>query len=52
MGIAEGADGPEPLSNVRVHVHVNFDRPVSGSVLLGVGRYFGLGLCRPWREGY
>jgi CRISPR-associated protein Csb2 len=33
------------------HVTVTFDRPVRGPVLLGAGRYFGLGLLRPlWAE--
>jgi CRISPR-associated protein Csb2 len=33
-----------------VHVDLCFDEPVSGPVLLGVGRYFGVGLCRPRGE--
>jgi CRISPR-associated protein Csb2 len=33
------------------HVTITFDRPVRGPVLLGAGRYFGLGLLRPlWAE--
>lgn len=32
-----------------VHAHLIFDRPVQGPVLLGAGRYFGYGLCRPLR---
>jgi CRISPR-associated protein Csb2 len=31
------------------HVTLTFDRPVRGPVLLGAGRYFGLGLLRPLR---
>ena len=31
------------------HVTLAFDRPVRGPVLLGAGRYFGLGLMRPLR---
>jgi CRISPR-associated protein Csb2 len=30
-----------------VHAMVTFERPVRGPVLLGAGRYRGLGLCRP-----
>jgi CRISPR-associated protein Csb2 len=36
---------------VRVHALVDFGRPVRGPVLLGAGRYVGLGLCRPLVEG-
>jgi CRISPR-associated protein Csb2 len=32
------------------HVTLTFDRPVLGPVLLGAGRYFGLGLLRPLRR--
>jgi CRISPR-associated protein Csb2 len=32
------------------HVTVTFAEPVRGPVLLGAGRYFGLGLLRPLRE--
>lgn len=32
---------------VCVHAEVVFDQPVRGPILLGAGRYFGLGLCRP-----
>ena len=32
---------------VLVHAHLEFDEVVEGPVLLGAGRYFGLGLCRP-----
>jgi CRISPR-associated protein Csb2 len=40
---------PEPgrLRRVRVHSEIIFDEPVRGPVLLGAGRYVGLGLCRP-----
>jgi CRISPR-associated protein Csb2 len=30
-----------------VHARIIFDRPIIGPVVLGSGRYFGLGLCRP-----
>ena len=31
------------------HITLAFDRPVEGPVLIGAGRYFGLGLLRPLR---
>jgi len=43
--------GREPR-RVCVHVELAFDEPVAGPVILGVGRYFAIGLCRPWREGW
>jgi CRISPR-associated protein Csb2 len=33
-----------------VHASITFSQPVKGPVLLGAGRYFGLGLLRPERE--
>jgi CRISPR-associated protein Csb2 len=35
---------------VRVHAEIQFDERVRGPVLLGAGRYFGLGLCLPVSE--
>lgn len=35
------------FKRVCVHVELEFGAPVEGPVLLGVGRHFGLGLCRP-----
>ncbi|MFW6031653.1 MAG: type I-U CRISPR-associated protein Csb2, partial [Myxococcota bacterium] len=35
---------------VCVHVEMRFPTAVEGPVLLGAGRYFGLGLCRPVPE--
>ncbi len=32
---------------VRVHADICFESPVEGPLLLGAGRYFGLGLCLP-----
>lgn len=32
---------------VRVHAMIEFQMPVPGPVLIGAGRYFGLGLCLP-----
>jgi CRISPR-associated protein Csb2 len=36
-----------------VHAKFRFEEPVRGPILLGAGRFFGLGLLRPWkwREG-
>jgi CRISPR-associated protein Csb2 len=36
---------------VRVHALIDFGTPVPGPVLLGAGRYVGLGLCRLLDEG-
>jgi CRISPR-associated protein Csb2 len=38
------------LPRITTHATLTFDRPVRGPVLLGAGRYFGLGLMRPIRE--
>jgi CRISPR-associated protein Csb2 len=38
---------PGRYVRARVHADILFDRPVRGPVLLGAGRYFGLGLCLP-----
>lgn len=35
---------------VCVHAEIVFDEPVRGPVILGAGRYFGLGLCAPERS--
>jgi len=40
-----GRPGRSP--RVRVHADICFDAPVRGPLLLGAGRYFGLGLCLP-----
>ncbi|RDV37600.1 type I-U CRISPR-associated protein Cas5/Cas6 [Bradymonadaceae bacterium TMQ3] len=40
-----GRSGLTP--RVRVHADIRFDVPVRGPLLLGAGRYFGLGLCLP-----
>lgn len=34
-------------ARVRVHADIQFAEPVRGPLLLGAGRYFGLGLCLP-----
>lgn len=38
------------FKRVCIHVELRFHEPVAGPVVLGAGRYFGLGLCRPRRE--
>jgi len=35
------------FTRVCVHVELVFDEPVAGPVLIGAGRYFGIGLCAP-----
>jgi CRISPR-associated protein Csb2 len=40
-----GTDGR--IQRVLTHVRIEFDRPVRGPVILGAGRFAGLGLCRP-----
>ncbi len=35
------------LRRVRLHVELLFEQPVRGPILLGAGRFFGLGLFRP-----
>ncbi|MBW3565908.1 MAG: type I-U CRISPR-associated protein Cas5/Cas6 [Acidobacteria bacterium] len=42
---------PRSLSSRQlVHAVIRFEEPVEGPLILGAGRYFGLGLCRPLRE--
>lgn len=41
---------PGRTPRVRVHADIQFAEPVSGPLLLGAGRYFGLGLCLPVDE--
>ncbi|AGP33431.1 type I-G CRISPR-associated protein Csb2 [Sorangium cellulosum] len=41
--------GKPPVQRVLVHATLTFDAPVRGPILLGAGRYFGLGLFRPLR---
>ena len=38
---------PDDPPRIAKHVTLNFDQSVRGPVLLGAGRYFGLGLCKP-----
>lgn len=41
---------PRRTPRVRVHADILFKEPVRGPLLLGAGRYFGLGLCLPVGE--
>lgn len=41
--------GGEPIARRLVHASVTFDQPLEGPLLLGAGRYVGLGLMRPVR---
>jgi CRISPR-associated protein Csb2 len=38
------------LRRVCVHAELHFHAAVRGPLILGAGRYFGLGLCVPVRE--
>lgn len=40
-----GRPGRHP--RVRIHADIRFEAPVRGPLLLGAGRYFGLGICLP-----
>jgi CRISPR-associated protein Csb2 len=40
-----------PKARLYTHVTLMFAEPVRGPILLGAGRYFGLGLLRPLEEG-
>ncbi len=42
----KGRDG-KPVRRQLVHAAVTFDRPVNGPLMLGAGRFMGLGLMRP-----
>lgn len=42
--------GGQGTRRVCVHVEIRFDVPVRGPLLLGAGRYFGVGLFRPLRR--
>ena len=55
-GVPKASDFTSPNRHedrFRAHVWVRFPQPVRGPVLLGAGRFVGLGFCRPWfrREG-
>ena len=44
-----GRDG-RPIRRQLVHASITFDRPVSGPLMLGAGRFLGLGLMRPIQD--
>jgi len=39
-------------SRPQVHVRLRFEKPVVGPILLGAGRFFGYGLCKPLRDDF
>jgi CRISPR-associated protein Csb2 len=41
---------PKKTRRVKVHAFLHFEEPVCGPILLGAGRYVGLGLFRPMPE--
>lgn len=43
-----GGDSKQTDGRLLRHVLLRFAEPVRGPLLLGAGRFFGLGLCRPW----
>lgn len=44
------APGRPPTQRVLIHATIEFEQAVEGPILLGAGRYLGLGLFRPKRE--
>ena len=44
---SQNGRGGRPVRRQLVHAAVTFDHPVAGPVLLGAGRFLGLGLMRP-----
>ena len=42
--------GGRPVARRLVHATVTFDRPIVGPLVLGAGRYLGLGLMRPMAD--
>lgn len=43
--------GPGKTRRVKVHARIRFAQAVKGPVILGAGRFLGLGLFRPLKEG-
>jgi CRISPR-associated protein Csb2 len=39
---------PKLAGRYLTHATISFDRPIQGPVILGAGRYVGLGLCLPF----
>jgi CRISPR-associated protein Csb2 len=48
--LTQRATPGQPIARLYAHVRLTFAEPVRGPILLGAGRYFGLGLLRPLRE--
>ena len=46
----QGPAGGRPIARRLVHAALTFDRSVAGPLMLGAGRYLGLGLMRPIPE--
>jgi len=43
---------PEKMSGrLRAHALIKFKEIVEGPVIIGAGRYYGFGLCKPWHSG-
>jgi CRISPR-associated protein Csb2 len=43
---------PEKMSmRLRAHALIKFKEAVEGPVIIGAGRYYGFGLCKPWHSG-
>ena len=47
----KGRDG-KPIRRQLVHASLAFDRPIAGALILGAGRFVGLGLMRPMLGAY
>ncbi len=56
LGVPPVADFPlwvrkaNAPARLQSHVVLEFDEPIAGPVLIGAGRFFGYGLCRPVRN--
>ncbi len=44
-------DGPSKAPRILTHARIEFAEPVSGPIVVGAGRYHGLGLFRPLWQG-
>ena len=47
----QGGPGDKSIRRQLVHASVTFDHRVTGPLMLGAGRFFGLGLMRPFDDG-
>ena len=45
--ILPGRDGPRVPARLRAHVYLEFQKPIRGPLVLGAGRYYGMGLFLP-----